>query len=60
MQKYPHEQVIVVSDTPSWQEARAAYRLGAIDYLNKSFDEVKLVEVVEAALKKMAAPVASG
>jgi len=60
MQKHPHEQVIVVSATPSWQEARAAYRLGAIDYLNKSFDKAKLIEVVETVLKKEAASVASG
>ncbi len=58
MQKHPHKRVIVVSATPSWQEARAAYRLGAIDYLNKSFDEAKVVEVVEAVLKETA-PVAS-
>lgn len=56
LQKHSHERVIVVSATPSWEEARDAYRLGALDYLNKSFDEAKLLKVIEAVLNKRISP----
>jgi len=47
---YPDIRVIVVSAAPSWRGARESFRLGAVDYLSKSYDEDKLVQSVEAAL----------
>lgn len=48
--RYPDVRVIVVSAAPSWQGARESLRLGAMDYLSKSYDEDRLVKSVEAAL----------
>lgn len=48
--RYPDIRVIVVSAAPSWRGARESFRLGAVDYLSKSYDEDKLIKSVEAAL----------
>jgi DNA-binding response OmpR family regulator len=47
--------LLVVSANPSVFEAITAYRLGAIDYVNKAFGESSLLAIIESALQKQPA-----
>ena len=47
--------LIVVSAAPSVSEAIRAYRLGALDYINKAFGEASLLVTVANVLKKQPA-----
>ncbi|MEW6618946.1 MAG: response regulator [bacterium] len=51
LEKHPEERVVVVSASPSWKEGRDIFRIGAIDYLSKSFDESKLLKTIQEGLK---------
>lgn len=51
LKKHPNEKVIMVSAIDFWKDARDAYRYGAKDFLDKSFDKKRLFETVKYVLK---------
>ncbi len=51
IKKHPNEKVIGVSAIDFWKDARDAYRYGAKDFLDKSYNEEKLLETVKYTLK---------
>jgi DNA-binding NtrC family response regulator len=51
-EKYPDNHVVVMTISPSTQEAATAYRLGAMDYFPRSFRSQSVLVVVEEAMRK--------
>jgi DNA-binding NtrC family response regulator len=51
-EKYPDNHVVVMTISPSTQEAATAYRLGAMDYFPRSFRSQSVLAVVEEAMRK--------
>ena len=51
-EKYPDNHVVVMTISPSTQEAATAYRLGAMDYFPRSFRSRSVLAVVEEAMRK--------
>ena len=52
LEKHPDERIIVVSASPTWEEGREIFALGAIDYLSKPADESSILRLVETNLRK--------
>lgn len=48
--------IVVVTASPTWSNARAAFEAGATDYLSKNSSLKELREVFEEALRKDAPP----
>lgn len=50
--RHPNARVVVVSDNPSWENARAAFRVGAIDYVQRENDCRGLRKTLSEILQK--------
>ncbi len=59
LKRHPEERVVVVSAAPSWMEGRDIFRAGAIDYMSKSLDETRLLDIIQKVLKMKPSPVIS-
>jgi len=49
--RYGDTHLVVLTDSPTWEEARAALLAGATDYFRKSLDEIKIRDQVQAFLE---------
>jgi len=49
---YPEIEVILITGYPSFDTAKKAFRLGAIDYLSKPFIPNELIDITEKAINK--------
>jgi DNA-binding NtrC family response regulator len=49
----PEAKVIVVTASPTWRRAKAAFRAGAVDYIPKSMTLTELRSIFEALLAKI-------
>jgi len=47
----PVLRIVVVSLSPTWQEARAVLRAGAMDYLSRSFTKRELASAIDEVCK---------
>lgn len=52
----PDSRIVVMTASPTWQRARAAFEAGAIDYLPKTMEEGELVDTFRQILKKPLPP----
>jgi len=48
----PDCRIVVMTASPTWQRARAAFEAGAIDYIPKSFNKDKLLDTFKQILQK--------
>jgi DNA-binding response OmpR family regulator len=54
--RWPETRVVVVTASPTWRRARAAFDAGASDYIRKTHDRQELFAVLEAALRAQPSP----
>ncbi len=52
----PDTRIVVMTASPTWQRARAAFEAGAIDYLPKTMDEEEIRSTFERIRKKPLPP----
>jgi len=52
----PDRRIVVVTASPTWQRARAAFEAGAIDYLPKSLSKADLLNTLEQIQRKPLPP----
>lgn len=50
--RHPNARIVVVSDNPTWENARAAFRVGAIDYVQRENDCRSLQKTLSDVLQK--------
>jgi DNA-binding NtrC family response regulator len=48
----PDAQIVIATSMPTWRRARAAFRMGALDYIRKSPSEDEVRSVLESALEE--------
>jgi DNA-binding response OmpR family regulator len=49
---FPSTSIVVLTASPTWKRARAAFEAGATDYLSKSMPEEHFYDVVETLLAR--------
>jgi DNA-binding response OmpR family regulator len=54
--RWRETRVVVVTASPTWRRARAAFDAGASDYIRKTYDCKELFAVLEAALRAQPSP----
>lgn len=52
----PDSRIVVMTASPTWQRARAAFESGAIDYLPKTMDEEEMLATFQRLLHKPLPP----
>jgi DNA-binding NtrC family response regulator len=52
----PDSRIVVMTASPTWQRARAAFEAGAIDYLPKTMDEDEILSTFERIRNKPLPP----
>lgn len=54
--RYPDARIVVVTASPTWRRARAAFKAGVIDYIRKSLDQAEIRATLQSALHKLLPP----
>lgn len=54
--RYTDARLIVVTASPTWRRARAAFKAGAMDYVRKWLDQEQIRAAVQNALQKLLPP----
>lgn len=44
--------IVVITSSPTWQRARAAFEAGAMDYFSRSFDKTELLDTFRRILRE--------
>jgi DNA-binding NtrC family response regulator len=53
---HPRYRVIVMTASPKWESARAAFEAGAMDYISKNLPPAEVLRSIQAVLKKPVLP----
>ncbi len=54
--KRPDSRIVVMTASPTWRRARAAFEAGAIDYIPKSFSKTKIHDTFKQILQRPLPP----
>ncbi len=54
--RMPEAKIVIVTASPTWRRARAAFRAGATDYIRKSMNTKQISCVLQTTMGKMPPP----